>query len=191
MQIGKFVFMQNSAIQKQQLRKEIRSLKASLTDVDKRTAADVVMQELLSDSRLRECTNIVLFWSMPDEISTLAIVDKLNESHDVYLPVIVGDDLQFRLYEGLESMSAEGQYGIFEPTSAVSLQSGAPQTAIVVPGMAFTQSGCRMGRGRGYYDRILSRFPDAYKIGICYKCQIVSSLPVERHDIMMDRVVCG
>lgn len=177
--------------QKRQLRKEISQLKLSLTSYDKQKASAQVLQSLLADKHLMESRNIVLFWSMPDEIPTPEIVECLYKTHRIFLPFIVGEDLQFRFYEGKENMLAEQQYGILQPTSDVFLQEGALQTAIVVPGVAFTMDGCRMGRGRGFYDRILACFPEAYKIGICYKCQIVESLPIEPHDVMMDRVICG
>ena len=61
---------------------------------------------------------------------------------------------------------------------------------IVVPGVAFTAAGARMGRGRGYYDKYLSQ-PGfrGVKAGVCYAHQLVGELPVEPHDVFMDYVV--
>ncbi len=63
---------------------------------------------------------------------------------------------------------------------------------IVVPGVAFTAAGARLGRGRGYYDRYLSQ-PEmrAYTVGVCYAHQIVDALPSEPHDVAVERVICG
>ena len=63
---------------------------------------------------------------------------------------------------------------------------------IVVPGTAFTRAGARMGRGRGYYDRYLSR-PGfhARTVGVCYTHQLLDTLPVEPHDVPLDRVIAG
>lgn len=61
---------------------------------------------------------------------------------------------------------------------------------IVVPGVAFTAEGARMGRGKGFYDKYLSQAGfRAVKIGVCYAHQLVPVLPVEAHDVAMDRVV--
>ena len=63
-------------------------------------------------------------------------------------------------------------------------------SAIIVPGLAFTKSGQRLGRGGGYYDRYLAMLPPAtHKIGVCFSLQLVESLPIEPHDQKMDAMV--
>jgi 5-formyltetrahydrofolate cyclo-ligase len=61
---------------------------------------------------------------------------------------------------------------------------------ILVPGIAFSPGGGRLGRGAGFYDRLLAR-PGwhAKKIGVCFDCQLVDRLPVESHDHEVDCVV--
>ena len=59
-----------------------------------------------------------------------------------------------------------------------------------MPGVAFDQQNNRMGRGRGFYDRLLAN-SQAYKIGTAYSCQIFSQIPAEETDIPMDLVVGG
>ncbi len=55
--------------------------------------------------------------------------------------------------------------------------------AIFLPGLAFTKQGQRLGRGGGYYDRLLEQLPhQTIKVGICYDVQVLSSLPKEPHD---------
>jgi 5-formyltetrahydrofolate cyclo-ligase len=62
--------------------------------------------------------------------------------------------------------------------------------AYIVPGLAFSSSGCRIGYGGGWYDRMLQKASlKALKIGVCYSCQKLSSLPIETHDIAMDLVI--
>ncbi len=61
---------------------------------------------------------------------------------------------------------------------------------MLVPGVAFDPAGRRLGRGRGFYDRYLSR-PDAthiYKVGLCRPGALVPEVPAEAHDVVMDRV---
>lgn len=63
-------------------------------------------------------------------------------------------------------------------------------TAIIVPGLAFTKGGQRLGRGGGYYDRYLASLPaTTVKIGVCFALQIVDTLPIEHHDQKMDVVI--
>jgi 5-formyltetrahydrofolate cyclo-ligase len=62
--------------------------------------------------------------------------------------------------------------------------------AILVPGVAFTRDGRRLGRGGGYYDRLLaSCAPRTARIGVCFECQIVPELPAEPHDQQVAMVV--
>ena len=61
---------------------------------------------------------------------------------------------------------------------------------ILVPGLAFTKDGTRLGRGGGYYDRLLvSCPPRTRRIGVCFAAQIVASLPTEPHDQRVERVI--
>jgi 5-formyltetrahydrofolate cyclo-ligase len=61
---------------------------------------------------------------------------------------------------------------------------------VVVPGVAFSRTGGRMGNGQGYYDRLLGKIrPDCPLIGLCYECQIFDDLVVSSHDVFMDQVV--
>ena len=61
---------------------------------------------------------------------------------------------------------------------------------ILVPGLAFTRRGQRLGRGGAYYDRYLASMPaKTLKIGVCFDCQIVATLPTEPHDQTVDAVV--
>lgn len=64
----------------------------------------------------------------------------------------------------------------------------AKPSVIIVPGLAFSPDGARLGRGKGYYDRYLGQ-NKAYKIGVCGEAQIFKDITVEGHDIMMDAVV--
>ena len=103
------------------------------------------------------------------------------------LPVVVGDDLELRLYTGPEDM-ATGTYGIEEPVGET-FTDYASINFIAVPGVAFDRKGNRLGRGKGYYDRLLPRIPAAYKAGICFPFQVVEEVPAEPFDIRMDEII--
>jgi 5-formyltetrahydrofolate cyclo-ligase len=61
---------------------------------------------------------------------------------------------------------------------------------VIVPGVAFSRGGGRMGNGQGYYDRLLDRVrPDCPLVGLCYECQLFDDLIVGPHDVFMDKVV--
>ncbi len=60
---------------------------------------------------------------------------------------------------------------------------------ILVPGLAFDHQGHRMGRGGGFYDRWLEKYPKVKKIGLCFSCQLADRVPMEAHDARVDIVV--
>lgn len=83
-----------------------------------------------------------------------------------------------------------GQWGLREP-AADPARAVAPDSIdlILVPGIAFTRAGARLGRGGGYYDRLLSALPPgACKIGVCFDAQILPDLPILSHDQHVDFV---
>ena len=102
--------------------------------------------------------------------------------------MVVGDDLIFREYTGIDNMR-KGAFGILEPTGP-ELGDIASIGLIIVPGVAFDLQNNRMGRGRGFYDRLLAN-SKAFKIGAAYNCQLFSQIPTEQTDIPMDLVVVG
>ena len=85
-------------------------------------------------------------------------------------------------------MSICGVYGIEEPTGEAFTDYAAIDF-IVVPGVAFDAKGNRLGRGKGYYDRLLPRIPTAYKAGICFPFQLVEEVPAESFDVRMDIII--
>lgn len=120
-------------------------------------------------------------------MDTHAFIQKWSREKRILLPVVVGDDLELRLYTGPEDL-AIGAYGIEEPTGARFTDYTAIDL-IIVPGVAFDRNGNRLGRGKGYYDRLLPRIPSAYKIGICFPFQVVEEVPAEPFDIRMDEII--
>ena len=87
---------------------------------------------------------------------------------------------------------ALGQWGIWEPTDEAPLLSDYSRLdLVVVPGVAFSSDGKRLGRGESFYDRFLPLVPRAAFVGVCYPCQVVEQIPADPWDIGMDIVCCG
>ena len=92
------------------------------------------------------------------------------------------------------SQLAPGRWGILEPLLSVradsrrQLHPAEDIDLVVVPGVAFTEHGARLGNGAGYYDRFLSE-TNALRVAVAFECQIRPDLPTEPHDISMDIIV--
>ena len=83
-----------------------------------------------------------------------------------------------------------GHYGIPEPRPDLPAEAAVPSGALwLIPGLAFTPRGLRLGRGRGYYDRLLAAHPGGIRVGLAFDCQILPDLPHSPWDIPMDWVL--
>lgn len=133
-------------------------------------------------------TTILLYHSLPDEVNTLPLIRQLHaEGHTVLLPTVVGSNLELHAYTGDTDLTTSANFGIAESTGPLFTDYTNIDLAII-PGMAFTPDGHRLGRGKGYYDRLLPQL-SCKKIGLAFPFQIVDHIPCESHDIKMDMVV--
>ena len=107
--------------------------------------------------------------------------------HHVFsYPRCEGSTLSFRPVSALSELF-HGQFGIRAPNPGPGLEQ---LDLIIVPGLAFTSEGYRLGRGSGYYDRFLSGIPGTtFKVGVCFDFQFLAAIPHEPHDVKMDVVV--
>ncbi|KAA6329359.1 5-formyltetrahydrofolate cyclo-ligase [termite gut metagenome] len=129
----------------------------------------------------------MLFHSLKDEPDTHAFIEKWSKTKRILLPVVCGKELELRIYSNQKDLSV-GTYGIKEPSSGEVFTDYASIDLAVVPGVAFDCSGNRLGRGKGYYDKLLPHIP-AYKIGICFPYQLIEKIPAGEFDIVMDEVI--
>ena len=146
-----------------------------------------ILTALEAHPAFRAADTVLLYHSLKDEVDTHEFIRKWSRLKRILLPVVVGDDLELRAYTGPEDL-AIGAYGIEEPTGA-RFTDYAAIGFIAVPGVAFDRNGNRLGRGKGYYDRLLPRIPAAYKAGICFPYQLVEEVPAEPFDIRMDEII--
>ena len=174
---------------KLQLRKEIKLRKDQFTTQQLYEQSLPVIQRLLAHPRLHEAHTVMLYHSLPDEVYTHTLADSLLLGRKtILLPRVTGEGtMELRRYTGPCDLAA-GAYGIMEPVGDAFDDYAAIDVA-VIPGVAFDQSGCRLGRGKGYYDRFLPLIPNAYKIGVCFPFQLADHIPTDSHDIRMDEVI--
>lgn len=147
--------------------------------------------KVMNHPRVSSAKTLLLYYSMPDEAGTHKLVDALWRAGKTVLLPRVKDSTHMDLvaYTGPECLKAAGPFHILEPQGEPFTRYSDIEVAIV-PGVAFTRDGKRMGHGRGYYDRMLALMPNTYKIGMCFAFQLLPDLPTSPYDINMDEVVC-
>jgi 5-formyltetrahydrofolate cyclo-ligase len=83
-----------------------------------------------------------------------------------------------------------GAFGILEPMDGLDEVAVEEVDVFLCPGLGFDRKGGRMGRGRGFYDRMLKQAkPEAVKLGVCFPFQMVDDVVMESHDVRMDGVI--
>jgi 5-formyltetrahydrofolate cyclo-ligase len=132
------------------------------------------------------------YLAMPEELD----LEALHRRHwatgqVVWLPrVAAPDHLDWHPVSD-PAQTARGAYGIREPDPSLAPAAPLPpQATVLVPGVAFTRDGRRLGMGKGFYDRALAHHPGS-TIGVGFTCQCANDLPTEPHDRRMLRVVLG
>lgn len=169
------------------IRREVKAAVKALPCDDKTAESAAICSALYLNGAIKNAKVVALFSPLPDEPDISSLIALMAQHCKVLLPRICGDEMDF--YEYTPGSLAVGSYGINEP------QGGHPALpssidVLVLPGVAFTSSGKRLGRGKGYYDKYMSREGfRAYKIGVCYSAQLLPELPTEQHDILLDSVV--
>ena len=134
---------------------------------------------------------ILLFHSLPDEVDTHGLIERYQNSKTIYLPTVADDtELELHAVDPSQPMH-RGAFGILEASGPL-LPPELYHTIdlAIVPGQAFDHEGNRLGRGRGYYDRLLPRLK-CHTIGLCYPYQLIDNVPHDIHDARVDEVVCS
>lgn len=147
-----------------------------------------IMQKVESLAQFAEAKTILLYWSMEDEVQTHDFVNRWYEKKTLLLPCVDGDNLKLRQYTGPDCLVAGEQFGIGEPNGPEYTDLDSIEM-IIVPGVAFDGNNNRMGRGRGFYDRLLKSTPNAFKVGVAFNFQMVDLVPTEPFDVAMDAVL--
>lgn len=166
------------------LRKDIKVAKSQLSAAERRSAADSIKRRIETSELFVLAQNILLYHSLPDEVDTHRWIEDWCKTKTLFLPVVVGDTLEVRAYLG-DNLHA-GAYSIYEPTGE-KLHDLSILDLVIVPGVAFDRRHNRLGRGKGFYDRLLREI-SAPTIGVAYNCQIATQIPVEAHDIALSHI---
>ncbi len=173
------------SIDKGNIRKEIKKLKALLTEDEQQSSSVSIRRKIESLNHFKEAHNILLYYSLPDEVCTHPWLDDWDKTKKLFLPVVVGDYLEVKPYK--KTGMQQGAYNIIEPQGP-SISNLSLIDLVIVPGVVFDHIGNRIGRGKGYYDRLLPQL-SAPLIGVAYDCQIIEHIPTESHDIAMDMII--
>lgn len=174
---------------KHELRERFRRLRRAVAaDARERASRDVCAR--LSAMPLGGVVAVYLATADELDLSDF-ITDAMSRGVVLLAPRWTGDGYALARLTGLSASDLRaGPHGVLEPRVAAPAGSVPAPTAWVVPGLAFTRGGVRLGYGGGWYDRMLGADAGgARRIGVAYSFQVVEELPSEPHDVRMTGLV--
>jgi 5-formyltetrahydrofolate cyclo-ligase len=159
-------------------------MRDALGSVDIRDQSKLVQENIAQSKEFERAQIVGAYYPKGSEVRTALLIGiAKDQGKKVALPRTEGIDMRFYEYEPTDKLVV-GKFGIMEP---------APKRLVphidllLVPGVAFDRKGCRIGYGKGYYDRFISEGRSSFSIGLAYSMQIVTdTLPSGRLDSKLD-----
>ena len=167
------------------LRKHLIARRSGMPEPLRNEYSRLLRDHLLEFPQVGAAGTVAAYYSVGSEPSTRSLVYALwKQGHYVVLPVLLPDgDLDWASYEGPDSM-VPGPRGLLQPSEA---RRGAETVTraevVIVPALAVSQSGMRLGRGGGSYDRALARVGEQVPtIALVFDDELLPSVPAAPHD---------
>lgn len=162
----------------------------------------LVCEKILASEEYKKADYIFAYMALNDEVDLSLLIQKaLSENKTVAIPKINRENMtmNFFHYHNQKSETVDGYCKIKEPVDDAKIidieKLQNHKVLILVPGRAFTEEGGRLGRGKGFYDKYLAKLlslisaDNVFLLGVAFSCQIVKELPLDNHDILMNKVV--
>jgi 5-formyltetrahydrofolate cyclo-ligase len=179
----------NLAAAKTALRDQLVTARNRRSLAELAEAAERLTAQVLELPEVRRAASVSAYVSVGHEPGTSRLLDALVAAGKrVILPLTVRDpaghlDLDWAVYSGPASLAA-ARYGLLEPTNPpLGRDAIATPDALLLPGMAVSAQGYRIGKGAGCYDRALARVPvGTFTCVLLYDDEVGRDVPVEAHD---------
>ena len=178
------------AREKSAVRASVRRVMEGLPDAEARTKAQALAERALSWAPMARARRVMIYLSMSGEAGTGALIDRLLEAGvEVAGPRVDWDSrtISPALITDALADVVEGRLGVPEPAPHAAGVALETIDVVLVPALAFDLRGFRLGRGAGFYDRLLAdRRRTGLALGFGFENQVVHRVPTEPHDARLD-----
>ncbi len=179
---------------KARLRQRIRETLVRLSPEDRRQAAEAARDRVLELVERSGARVLLAYLSDGVELDLDPTIEGLLDCGcTIAVPAVLPERgrMEAARIGSLEpSTFVRDRYDLRSPCDPLNIVDSATLDVVLVPGVAFTPAGHRLGRGGGYYDRLLCELPPRVsRVGVCHAIQVVSTLPIEPHDARMDALI--
>lgn len=172
-------------VEKQRLRVQMRELARLQAPGD----SSILVEKVQALDAWKQASSVLGYAPLPGEPDP-SLLFGIQQERKILFPRIEGDSLGI-YRRGTRSQWIAGPFGLLEPDpKSWEFCSPADVDLVFIPGLAFDRLGRRLGRGKGYYDRLLAH-PEfnGIKVGLAWSWQLLPVVPAEEHDIWMDLVL--
>lgn len=176
---------------KSDLRSAMRRTLEIVTEEKRRLDSEKLCARLKEQPFFQNARSILFFASLPKEPDLWPLLkEALAANKMVALPCFDADNQRYhpRRVKDIHVEILSGQFGIREPAPTCIAMPLDDLDLVFVPGVAFDMHGHRLGRGKGFYDRMLQNFKGT-KTGIAFDEQMVDTVPAEKNDVRMDLIL--
>lgn len=163
--------------------------------VEKDELSKLILARVMALPEYHAAKTVMFYVDVRSEVRTRqALPLALESGKRIIIPYCVDGELELFHLESMDELEL-GMYRILEPkaelrTIAVKKIDVEELDLILVPGVAFDRRGGRTGHGKGYYDKLLEhRRADTPLVALAFECQMFPEIPMDDHDIYMDKVV--
>lgn len=172
---------------KQRIRKEILELSRSFIDLGD---SEKLCKKLKQTLEWQNAKHILLYAPIRGEVDVSSLFDAKEKYF--YFPRVKSNELEICRVLSFSDLE-KGSFGILEPKQNCEIISPNLLDFILVPGVAFDKKGGRLGKGKGFYDRLLAQFSQKSKkpflISLAFPFQMVSEIPKEEHDVLINQII--
>ncbi|MCM8710349.1 5-formyltetrahydrofolate cyclo-ligase [Clostridium sp. SYSU_GA19001] len=179
-------------MEKNQLRNHMKTIRDFIIAEEKDQYDRVIFNKVINSEYYNKSSIIFVYVSFNSEVDTHRIIKHALENNKIIcVPKIINKTkgmkaVRINTIEELKRNS----FGILEPENFSNIINPEEIELMIIPGLAFDKKGGRVGYGAGYYDKyIKAAKKNIKKVGLAYRFQLVSEVPKEEHDVVMDVII--
>lgn len=171
-------------MKKEFLRKKYKEKRDNIKN--KVTKDNLIYQKVINNKDILSSKTLLIYISINSEVDTIKIINYFLNTKNIAVPKIIDNDMFFCYITNLNDLTS-GKYNIPEPTNE-NIVTDFDNSICIVPGICYDKENYRVGYGKGYYDRFLSK-NKIKTIGLCYKECMIEKIDNDKYDYKIDEVI--
>ncbi len=171
-------------MKKEFLRKKYKEKRDNIKN--KVTKDNLIYQKVINNKDILSSKTLLIYISINSEVDTIKIINYFLNAKNIAVPKIIDNNMYFCYITNLNDLTP-GKYNIPEPTNE-NIVTDFDNSICIVPGICYDKENYRIGYGKGYYDRFLSK-NKIKTIGLCYKECMIEKIDNDKYDYKIDEVI--